>query len=323
MNLKRIIGGPLLAIIFLGGFVYTINGAQRFFDNSAKLPEEKVFLGSVSSGLESVIDKNSTNELLENPVAPVILKVVPLEQKQEINISAKSVISVESDLNNYSKIIFEKNSDEKLPIASLTKLMTAIIVLDNYNLSDTWVVSKIADSQSSIRQDVKLGQELTIKSFLEIMLVESSNKSAYALSELVGKSNFIDLMNQKAEELELKDTIFVDPTGLSHKNVSTAKDLVKLTEYIIKNYPQIAEISQFKKLYVEGFGDIINTDQLLGEIPEIVCSKTGFTTLAKGCLLLAVKNPQSNNYLINVVLGSDDRFGEMKKLINWSVESCK
>jgi D-alanyl-D-alanine carboxypeptidase len=61
----------------------------------------------------------------------------------------------------------------------------------------------------------------------------------------------------------------------------------------------------------------------LGEIPEVVCSKTGFTTSAKGCLLIALNNPKNNDYIINVILGADDRFSEMKKLVNWPNATCK
>ena len=133
--------------------------------------------------------------------------------------------------------------------------------------------------------------------------------------------NFINLMNQKAKDLGMVNTFFADPTGLSSKNVSTAVDLSELAEYILKNYAKIADISRTEQLDIPNFGKITNTDQLLTEIPETVCSKTGYTTEAKGCLLLAMYNIEKNNYLIHVILGADDRFTEMKKLIaaNWKM----
>ncbi len=324
MNIKRIIAGPLLSVIFLIFFAYLISNLQLVFDIGSKHIGAKVdgseLLGSVSSGVQNVLPdvNNNTTFIIENNVTPVIDRKIPVVA----TINAKSAISVESNLDGTNKIIFDKNSDAKLPIASLTKLMTAAVVLDNYNLSDTWKVDKIADSQASMKQDVKLGDEMTVNSFLEIMLIESSNKSAYTLSEIIGEPKFVELMNQKAQSMGLENTSFFDPTGLSSQDVSTANDLVKLTEYILKNYPKISEISQKKELYIIGFGQVVNTDQLLGEIPEVVCSKTGFTTTAKGCLLLAVKNPKNNDYIINVILGADDRFSEMKKLINWPT-TCK
>jgi D-alanyl-D-alanine carboxypeptidase (penicillin-binding protein 5/6) len=199
-------------------------------------------------------------------------------------------VSVETNLEGKQKVLFEKNIDSVLPIASITKLMTAVVAIDNR-------------TQQNIQ--------------LQMMIVGSSNEAANVLAGEV--SNFVDLMNQKAREIGLEKTIFADPTGLSSQNISTVKDLAKFTEYILKNYPEIAQISKIKQLYVPRIGIIENTDQLLQEVPDAVCSKTGFTNDAKGCLLLVVRNKQNNDYLINIVLGADDRFVEMRKLIS----TCK
>lgn len=321
MNIKRAIGGFLLSFVFLIFFTYIISGLHVVLNNVQSGGE---LLGNISVAAQNILPADVNNNVVKNIV-------VPEDIKPEIN--AESAVSIESNLQRlgeYSnKIIFEKESNTPRPIASLTKLMTAIIVLDNpegsYNFTDTAVVDNVADSQDAMKQDVKLGDVLPIKSFLEIMLVESSNKAAYALSELIGEEKFVGLMNKKAKELGLQNTFFTDPTGLSSQDVSTANDLAKLAEYILKsnNYSKIAEISGEKELFVPGFGNIVNTDQLLGEIPDIVCSKTGFTTAAKGCLLLVINNAKNNNYLINVILGADDRFFEMRKLINYSSGICK
>jgi D-alanyl-D-alanine carboxypeptidase len=325
MNLSRAIIGPLLSIVFLVLFVYGISGIQWIFGNSVLNPNNEIFLGSISNGInaDNIIPKAAA--IPNNNATIATALVIPdtvVAKNTNLIISAKSAVTIESNLQGNEKIIFNQNGDAQLPIASITKLMTAVVVLDNYNLSDTWQVDKIADSQDPMKQDVKLGDSLTLNSFLEIMLVESSNKSAYALSELIGEQNFVDLMNKKAKDIGLQNTFFVDPTGLNSGDVSTANDLAKLTEYILKNYPKISDISQNKNMYVTGFGNIMNTDQLLGEIPDIVCSKTGFTDAANGCLLLAINNPKNSDYLISIVLGADDRFSEMKKLVNWSNAAC-
>jgi D-alanyl-D-alanine carboxypeptidase len=312
MNLFRLIKGLLLSFVFLFLFSYITFGVQLYLENFSNRPAPGIFLADVSDSSQISVPVNKQ----ENPD-----QTVP---KPEID--AESAISVDSNLFDVNKIIFEKDSDVKLPIASLTKLMTAIIVLDNYNLSDNIAVSIAADSQSSVKQDIKAGDSMSVEDFLDIMLIESSNKSAYALSEKIGEPEFVNLMNQKAKALGLENTFFADPTGLSSQDVSTAGDLAKLAEYILKNYPQISKISQSKEFNVPGFGNIENTDQLLGEIPEIVCSKTGFTTAAKGCLLLVTNSPEGPegypDYSINVILGADDRFLEMRKLINWVDSSC-
>jgi len=303
MNFKRAIKGFLLSFVFLVFFIYMIAGVQWIFESYFQNQNETVFLGSISSDVQA---KN-----IENP---------------ELEVNAISAISVESNLKDLNKVIFDKNSDIKLPIASLTKLMTAVIVLDNHDLSNTIAVDERADSQDPMKQDVKLGDIMSVESFLNIMLIGSSNKSAYALAEgpggLIGEQKFVELMNQKAKNLGLQNTFFADPTGLSPENISTAKDLTVLARYILKNYPKIADISKEKEFYIPGFGKVANTNQLLGEVSEIVCSKTGFTAEAKGCLLLVVNNSKNSDYLINVILGADDRFSEMKKLINWSSATC-
>jgi len=296
MNLKRIIEGPVLALLFVVIFVYVISGVQGFLGGLIQGANSSQFLANVSGAYA---------------------------QPEAIKINAQSAMSLGSDLSGVSKIIFEKASGEKLPIASITKLMTAIVVLDNYNLSDTVAVDSIADSQAPIKHDVMLGNVMTVENFLYIMLVGSSNKSAYALSGLIGEQKFVALMNKKAKGLGMDNTFFADPTGLSSQNISTAGDLTKLAGHILRYYPKIAQMSRVKELYVPGFGNVVNTDELLNEIPNAVLSKTGFTTQANGCLLLVTSNPQNNDYLINIVLGADDRFAEMQKLINCYTASCQ
>jgi D-alanyl-D-alanine carboxypeptidase len=293
MNLKRVILGPLLSFVFLSVFTYVIAVEQWIFNYS---------LGNISVAVENIELK------------------IPEPSKLEIN--AKSAIAAESNLYGINKIIFEKDSDNPLPIASLTKLMTAAVVLDNYNPSEIITVSQQADLNIAVKQDIKAGDVLSAKALLQIMIVGSSNKAASALSEQFSQEKFVDLMNEKARSLGLVNTIFVDSTGLSPQNVSTAKDLLKLAEYVIRNYPELAEISRIKELYVSGVGLIVNTNQILGSFPEVVCSKTGFTAAAKGCLLLVTSNLKSGDYLINIILGADDRFSEMEKLVNWSNETC-
>jgi D-alanyl-D-alanine carboxypeptidase len=302
INKKRAIAGFLLSFVFLFVFIYSVSGIKKIF-----------LLGSISDAIvlpEIVVENNQQTNI--EPSLPI---------KPEVN--AASAISIESNLFSANKIIFEKDSLLKLPIASLTKLMTAIVVLDNYSLTATTTVSSMADAQNPMKQDVMLGQTMNIENFFNIMLVGSSNKSAYTLAEVMGEGKFVGLMNQKAREIGMYDTFFADPTGLSDNNISTASDLVKLAEHILKKYPKISAVSRLEKIDIPNFGQIQNTDQLLGEVPEIICGKTGFTNQAKGCLLLVMTSPKNDGYLINVVLGAEDRFLEMKKIINWSSAICK
>jgi len=320
MKFGRAIGGFLLSFIFLAIFAYMISGVQWVLKNSVQIPASTLPLESASL---AVAVGSAENAVAEN---------VPVPNSSNLEVNAEAAISVKTNFQGKSTNLFEKNINTPLPIASLTKLMTAVVVLDNYNLSDTAVVDKIADSQDSMKHDVVLGQTMSVENFLNIMLIESSNKSAYVLSEgpggYPGEPAFVDLMNKKAKDVGLQDTFFVDPTGLSAGDVSTASDLVKLAEYILSNkkYSKISDVSKLRGLTIKGFGNVENTDELLAEIPDIICSKTGFTTAAKGCLLVAIGPtglPSKNNdYLINVILGADDRFSEMRKMINWQTTAC-
>lgn len=280
---------------------------------------------------------------------------------EDLELKAESVISILFDSQNNQKILFKKELDKILPIASLTKLMTAVIVLDNseiYDFSQIVTVSKTAVAQDENFGNLKIGDELSVKNLLYIMLIESSNDAAYALSEVMGVEKFIEEMNKKAGTLNLKTTYFINPTGLDAtlndpKNTSTAEDLAKLSQYILEKYPIIFEISSLNSyevldsenqphhLAITSFartnGSIdINKNKLLELASDniIVGGKTGYTDLAKGCLILVTEAPtpkqnefateqENQKYLINVILGSEDRFGEMRNLVDWLNKAYK
>lgn len=274
---------------------------------------------------------------LEQKILEIKIERKKLEQRQaelfkNLEIEAKTVISVKIDEKSNERIFFEKNGEEVLAVASLTKLMTALVVFDlneTYSLSQTITITKEALSQEGQSKygDLRVGEKLSVETLLHIMLIESSNDAAFSLSEAVGEKAFVDLMNIYAKQIGLSNTQFVNPTGIEPdlaggpKNISTAKDLVKLAKYILKNYPQIFEIT-VKQFYtvLKPDGSIHhfipqNTNELLGEFPEIIGGKTGWGPEAGGCLLLVLKNPKGDGFFINVVLGAEDRFEEMQKLI--------
>lgn len=304
MNLRRAVEGALLSIIFLSVMFFALQGIWSLTQ------EKDLFLGSLSGSIATAEPIASSESLKLK--APYRNWNIP-----EADLGAESGVAVETKLSGTDKILFKKNSYIKLPIASLTKLMTAVLSLENYSLSQNIIISQSAVSQEGKQGPLELDKSMTVNDLLYIMLIESSNKAAFALSEGLSEKNFVELMNQKARDLGMENTFFADPTGLSAENVSTADDLVKLAEYILKNYPQIAQISKTKEYDMLNYGKLTNTNELLGEIPEIVGSKTGFTTDAKGCLLLLVNGSEKDSYFIYVVLGADDRFSDMRKIIDW------
>lgn len=226
--------------------------------------------------------------------------------------------------NGETAILFEKNKNEKLPVASLTKLMTALIVLENYDLDREITVSADAIMEEGEQGKLKDGQVISVKNLLHATLIESSNRAAYALAESIGIDSFVDLMNQRASELGLTNTYFADAAGLNPQSRSTAEDIANLSKYLFENYLLFQDIIS-KKNYDLYLSDgsfhhkIVNTNKMLGEM-DIIGGKTGWTAEARGCFMAIRRNGNNGDYSIFVVLGADDRFGEMKKLINGNIE---
>ncbi|MBI3631761.1 MAG: D-alanyl-D-alanine carboxypeptidase [Candidatus Staskawiczbacteria bacterium] len=279
---------------------------------------------NLSGFLKNKFSFNKENILASVKESPVERNLAPYKNQQieDLKIDAESAISVETDLLMQKEVLFKKNETKILPIASLSKLMTALIVLENYNLQQQVAITDIDVSQEGEQGDLKVGQVLSVKNLLYIALIESSNDAAFALSSVIGQDRFVYLMNVKAENIGLLNTHFADSSGLNPGSYSTAKNLVALTEYLLNKHSLVWQIIGLKEydLYLDNgqfHHKLISTNKLLGEMPEIIGGKTGFTNNAKGTFLVIEKSPTEGNYLINVILGSTDRLEEMKKIINW------
>jgi len=245
-------------------------------------------------------------------------------EKFEVELNANAALSVWTDLEQ-SKVLFEKNKDRTFPIASLSKLMTSFVVMD---LGETYPLEKpIMITEKSVEQDgnfdLKPGERLSVKDLMAMALIESSNDAAYALSDYIGKDSFVELMNYYVDKMSLEDTKFYNPTGLKveekPENKSSAENLAKLAEQILKKHPEIFELSQETTYKVKDSSESLhhrieeNTNILLEDYPKMIGGKTGYTDGADQCLLTIMKGERG--YYINVILGSNDRFGEMEKLI--------
>ncbi len=266
---------------------------------------------SVSDSFQPEVAGNQTAEI------PVIL------QRQELNINAESFISTRVD-SSQQVVLIGKNQQKQLLIASLTKLMTAMVSLDNYDFSQNITISKEAVAQGGF---FKAGEVFPVKTLLYAALIGSDNSAAYALSELMGKDKFFNLMNIKAKELGLLNTYYSNSVGFGLENHSTAEDLVKLTKQILEKYSLIFQITLIPEFNVYDLNGkfhhkVLTTNQLLTDPSlnwrsAIIGGKTGNNEEAGECLILVLKYPDSKNYLISVILNSKDRFGEMKNLIDW------
>ena len=248
----------------------------------------------------------------------------------ELNIESNNFLSV--FIKDGKEIILsEKKADEVIAIASLTKLMTAIIVLENYNLDDLIQISASAIATYGDAGNLQIGEIMTIRDLLYITLIESSNDGAEALAEKMGVSTFVYKMNEKAASLGMNNTWFINPSGLDEGNLynfSTVNDLKKMVVYILENHSLIAEILSLPEKELTSHSGISrtirNTNVLLKESDAYLWGKTGYTNRANGCLILILNNFSINNnqgYVINIIAGADDKFGEARKLEQWLEES--
>ena len=257
---------------------------------------------------------------------------------EPLDINSLSAISAEIDNLGNKKFLYAENTDKKLAIASLTKLMTAYIALENYDLTEEVIISFKADLIEGNSANLRAGERFYIKGLVYSLLMESSNEPAQALAEIMGTAQFVYLMNQKAQEWELENTYFLDHIGLDPDNASatpnysTSQDLADLSWQVFQN-PIIKEILQTKefKLYtangqfhhlVENNNELLN-DPKISWKNHILGAKTGWTPVAGQCLLLILENKKNNSIIINVILDSPDRFKEMKKLTNWIYKAYK
>lgn len=228
-----------------------------------------------------------------------------------------------------NEILWGKKEDERRPMASTTKIMTAIVVLENGNLKDIVQVSKKAAGTGGSRLGLKANDRVSVQDLLYGLLLVSGNDSAVALAEYIAGSveEFANKMNEKAQELGLENSHFVSPHGLDMKeHYTTAYELAKLTDYALKN-KKFAEIVNTKYYTVNLGGrtkNLSNTNELLGNLEGVNGVKTGFTNGANRCLVTSVtRNDMS---IITVVLGADtkkNRTADSIKLIEYAYQNFK
>lgn len=236
-------------------------------------------------------------------------------------ISARSAVVYDT---RSSRILYSKNQDARLPIASLTKLLSGVVVWENLDLDSIVRVPREALKVDGEKQTLYLDENIKVGDLLKLMLIESSNDAAYMLQYYADRSslNLIDLMNKKAVELEMNNSIFHDPAGLNDDALSTADDLIKLVKYTLKSGELWSVLGEKNATVYSVDGRITHqvnsTNHLLGIIPDIVGGKTGYTDNALGCMILVVDVPGKNDKLVSIVLGSTERFTDIEKLIEWT-----
>lgn len=240
-------------------------------------------------------------------------------------ISAKAALFVDT---KSGEVLYSKNIHDKLPIASLVKIMTVLVTLEHKNMDDKFTVSQRAAAMEPDKMLLIAGERLTLKELLDGIFLISANDGAEVLAEGTtgDRSQFLKLMNDKVKQLGMKDTFFANPTGLdedSGNSYSSAYDLIILTRYLIRRFPEVVDISKTEHIYLPKTQehqdyDMYSGINLLTTYPGVMGFKTGFTPEAGLTLItLARKN---NHEVIGVLLGSQSRRDETRDLLDYSFE---
>lgn len=244
-------------------------------------------------------------------------------------------------------ILHYANGKQRRQIASLTKLMTAVVVMENVNNLDEEVTideeavyiigTKIGCPRSGycMSQRLVVGEKISVLNLLKAMLMNSANDAATALGKHIGgtQENFVIMMNKRAKELGLMDSNFCTPSGLERDGeeescYSSAYDIARIAAHSLK-FKELWDIARLPSNTIIKSVDgkiehvILNTDLVIDEMPNLVGCKTGFTPLAGQSLLMAVQDESKKHTIIAVLLSDPYRWQDIKIMANWAFSSYK
>ena len=315
---------------------FTENEISEEYKNEIETNTENKNVGETNEKNQNTIETNAenknageTNEKNNNIIETITENVEINKQVQEpkqLNSRRYAIYDRAS-----GTCIYGKNENKQTAMASTTKIMTAIIVLENCkNLDEVVTISAKAAGTGGSRLGLKKDDQVTVNDLLFGLLMRSGNDAAVALANYTAGSaeNFANMMNKKAQELGLVNTHFVTPHGLDNPNhYTTAYELAKLADYALKNsvFSTIVKTKYVTIKINNQPKELKNTNELLlADVEGVYGVKTGFTGNAGKCLVTSVK--RNNMDLIIVVLGADtrkDRAKDTLKLIDYAFKEFK
>ncbi len=239
------------------------------------------------------------------------------------DLTAKAAILVDE---GSGRILYDRSADQSRPQASLTKIMTALLVLENGDLDKTVIVSKHAEETGESSIWLEEGETFSRDELLYALMLPSANDAAVALAESIAGSeeSFAELMNKRARELGLSKTHFMNPHGLhAEEHYTSASDLASLTRAAMQ-IPKFREVTstQFMELPWPGHEwerALFNTNKLLTRYQGAMGVKTGYTRQAGCCLTGAAE--REGMTLIGVIMDSTDMYGDMEKLLDYGFDN--
>ncbi len=276
------------------------------------------------------------NEIDQTELAESEPEQTESEMKQpEVKLYALSAVLLDATNN---RILYEKNADQIMPMASTTKIMTAIIALESGNMDDVVTVSKKAASMPKVHLGMREGEQYYLKDLMKSLMLESHNDSAVAIAEHIGQSveGFAQMMNQKARDLGCSQTFFITPNGLDgeidgKQHSTTAYELAKIAAYAIQN-PKFDELiatrsASFCELTTQRSFNVHNKDRFLDMMSGAIGIKTGFTNKAGYCFVGAIE--RDGIKLVSVVLASgwpphkNYKWTDTKALMNYGIDNYR
>lgn len=299
MKAINVYGLIFVTLVFISAAIGKIDRAKP----ETRVLEEEVRLTSLPE-VFPLASLNFTGKVFENSA---------------IEVGASVVLA--GDLGG-EQDFFIKNAERQWPLASLTKLMTAVIVKEKFYPEKNIVIDEAAVSSEGVAGNFQSGEIFKANDLLKAMLTVSSNDAAVALANFYGEKEFINAMQKKALDLGMKRTSFFDVTGLSSLNQSTVSDLRILVNYIFSQYPEIFEMTRKREVEILDLRSkikrlLVNINQFAGR-NDFLGGKTGFTDEANGNLISLFAAPDKGAQpILIIVFGSDDRFGETDKIYNW------
>lgn len=294
----------IFGIILLLGFIF-LKSEEFFTQNDLTSPVLGVLGNQVSENIW--IPKLAPDYSNQFEDAPVI--------------TATSTLFIES---NSGQVLYAKNPQQELPIASLVKIMTTIIALENHHLNDIFQVSQQAADMEPDKMMLKPGEKLTLRELLEGIFLVSANDAAEVIAQSDSRGQFINLMNRKARMVGMNNTFFLNPTGLEEeagKQYSTVLDVAIMSRYLITKWPEIIQISSNPYVYIEANSDhqdyeMYSGINLLTTYPGVLGLKTGYTPEAG--LTLVTLARRGDKEVIGVLLGSVNRRDDAKLMLDYS-----
>lgn len=262
--------------------------------------------------------------IAENLWIPKLLKELGITpQLKAPEITAKAAFFVDAKTG---RSLFEKNIHDELPIASLTKIMTAIVTLERRHWDDKLYVSPTASMMEPDKMFLRSGEWLSVRELMDGLFLVSANDAAEVMArEVTGdRQEFVNLMNTKARELGMNHTLFINPSGLQEdgmRQYSTAVDVAMMARYLVNKWPEVVEITKQPEIKLPQTDnhqeyDLISGINLVTTYPGVVGLKIGYTPDAGLTIVTLARKGDSE--VLGVLLGSEDRREEARKLLDYS-----